>query len=104
MTIDPQALTITIYNHEFQVKCPLDKQRELHECARYIDTKMREVAANGKSIGLERIAITTLLNVTHEQLQQQKQKDLYIDALSGRIRELEHKLEMLLAQSPTPEL
>ena len=48
--------------------CPEEQEQALVTSARYLDKQMREIRDSGKVIGLERIAVMTALNISHELL------------------------------------
>jgi cell division protein ZapA len=89
MQKDADILSIQLLDKTWQVRCPAEKAHELQKCARYLDGKMREVAAHGKK-SPEHTIIMAALNAIHELFSQQTQKDLYIESLSSRIRELQN--------------
>jgi len=61
--------TVTILDKEYQVACPEEQQADLLLSAKHLDEQMRSIRANGKVIGLERIAVMAALNISHELLQ-----------------------------------
>lgn len=89
MQQEPNTLSIQLLDKTWQLRCPADKAHELQKCARYLDEKMREVATQGKK-SPEHIAIMAAINAIYELFNQQNQKDLYIESLSSRIRELQN--------------
>lgn len=88
MQQESNTLSIQLLDKTWQLRCPADKAHELQKCARYLDGKMREVAAQGKKTP-EHIAVMAAINAIYELFSQQNQKDLYIESLSSRIRELQ---------------
>jgi cell division protein ZapA len=89
MQNEPQTLSIQLLDKTWQIRCPADKTHELQKCARYLDTKMHEIAEQGKKTS-EHIAVMAAINAIYELFSQQTQKDLYIESLSSRIRELQN--------------
>lgn len=83
------TLSIQLLDRTWQIRCPADKAHELQKCARYLDSKMREVSEHGKK-SAEHIAVMAAINAIYELFGQQTQKDLYIESLSSRIRELQN--------------
>ena len=61
------SLVIHLLDKEYRVACPAGEQDHLLEAARYLDKQMRQVR-DANVIGLERIAIMTALNMSHELL------------------------------------
>ena len=68
-----EPVKVTILDREFMVAAPPEERDGLLESARQLDTRMRDIRAAGKIVGLERIAIMAALNITHEMLQAQDQ-------------------------------
>jgi cell division protein ZapA len=62
------TVTVKILDKDYQVACPADKEAELLVSAKYLDKQMRSIRESGKVIGLERIAVMTALNISHELL------------------------------------
>lgn len=65
-----ETVIVKLLDKEYQVACPPGQQDALAKSARYLDQQMRGIRANGKVIGLERIAVMAALNITNELLQQ----------------------------------
>ena len=63
-----KTLTISIMNKEFQVACPEGEEEALQRAARYLSEQMQEIRQSGKVVGMDRIAIMTALNMSHELL------------------------------------
>ncbi|MEM1114091.1 MAG: cell division protein ZapA [Pseudomonadota bacterium] len=64
----PNTVTVTILDKEYQVACPEEQEAELVVSAKYLDKQMRGIRDSGKVIGLERIAVMAALNISHELL------------------------------------
>lgn len=92
MTEEMQTLSIQLLDKTWQVRCLENQAQDLQKCAHILNNKMREVAANGNTKGNERIAVLAAIHAIYDLYMQQSQKDLYIDSLSSRIRELQNQL------------
>ena len=68
MSRDVKTLDVTILDKEFRVACPVEERAELLDAVAYLDKKMREIRDLGKIASVERIAIMSALNITHELL------------------------------------
>ncbi len=68
MSRDVKTLDVTILDQEFRVACPVEERAELLDAVAYLDKKMREIRDLGKIASVERIAIMSALNITHELL------------------------------------
>lgn len=91
MTTELQSITIQLLGKPWQIRCPENKAKLLQKCARYLDNKMCEIADQGKR-NPEHIAIMAAINAIYDLYVEQSQKDLYIESLSSRIRELQSKV------------
>lgn len=91
------TITVKLMDRDYKVKCPPERITDLQESAAYLDSKMREVADNGKILSLDRIAAIAALNITHELKNEKKHKDRTIDTINQRIGHLQTKIEVALA-------
>lgn len=92
------TVIVKLMDKDYQVACPEGQQEALAKSANYLDQQMRNIRANGKVIGLERIAVMAALNITNELLQQAG-PSVEIDATtsgnpnSRQLKSLNDKLE-----------
>lgn len=63
------TVIVKILDKDYQVACPAGQRDALADSANYLDQQMRNIRANGKVIGLERIAVMAALNITNQLLQ-----------------------------------
>jgi len=96
MSEQHHTITVKLLDRDFKVKCPPDRITDLQESAAYLDSKMKEVADNGKILSLDRIAAIAALNITHELSLEKKQKSQYIETINKRISSLQTKIEHAL--------
>jgi len=68
--VSNETVIVKLLDKEYQVACPPGQQEALAQSARYLDQQMRNIRANGKVIGLERIAVMAALNISNELIQQ----------------------------------
>ena len=92
-----KTLTISIMNKEFQVACPEGEEEALQRAARYLSEQMQEIRQSGKVVGMDRIAIMTALNMSHELLSGQSKVQTSQDYAKLRIRALNDRLENVIA-------
>lgn len=93
MTNETPILSIQLFDKTWQIRCPAEKAPELKKAAHYLDGKMREIVDQNRLLGTERVLIMSALSAIHELMAQQAQKDLYIESLGSRIRELQANKE-----------
>ncbi|SFG90972.1 cell division protein ZapA [Neptunomonas qingdaonensis] len=95
MSNDPgHKVAIRIMDKEYLVGCPEGAENELFTSAEYLDKKMREIRDAGKVLGLERVAVMTALNLSHELL---KSKAEHQGKFDERIQKLNKKIDSSLA-------
>ena len=86
------SLVIHLLDKEYRVACPSGEQDNLLAAARYLDKQLREVR-DANVIGLERIAIMTALNMSHELLNARKavsedsESEARVQALLSRLED-----------------
>lgn len=67
---------ITIDGKSYEVNCPPDEVDALHNAAAHLDDRIRTFRqGNGSNMPLERLAVITALNMTHEHIEQDQQID-----------------------------
>ena len=65
---------ITIDGKAYEVNCPPGQVEALHEAAEHLNNKIQDFRqGHGNNMPLERLAIITALNMTHEKLDQERQ-------------------------------
>lgn len=85
------SLVIHLLDKEYRVACPPGEQDSLLAAARHLDKQLREVR-DANVIGLERIAIMTALNMSHELLNARKTVSEDSDS-EARVQTLLSRLE-----------
>lgn len=93
-----KPVALQILGKEYLVSCPDEECNSLMATARYLDSRMQEVRSGGKVIGLDRIAVITALNITHEMLLIKEDLTGLERALDERLDQIEEKLEQALAR------
>ena len=88
--------TIEILGKFYAVRCTEEELASLQQAAVYLGKQMREVQDSGKAINLERIAIISALNITHQFLQLEQQKSGLMTKINQRIAQLQLKLDEVI--------
>ncbi len=102
MSNDPgHKVAIRIMDKEYLVGCPEGAEAELFNSADYLDQKMREIRDAGKVLGLERVAVMTALNLSHELL---KNKAEHQQKFDERIQKLNQKIDSSLISAKKADL
>ena len=90
------TVKVRILDREFQVACPEDEVDELNASAEELDKRMRTTQTSANIVGLERIAVMTALNITHEYLGI-KGKSQEVEGLAGgKLVELTKRLAKVI--------
>ena len=61
-----KSVDVTILGRSFTVSCTDEERQGLMDAVGYLDKKMHDIRDSGKVIGVERIAVMTALNLSHE--------------------------------------
>ena len=97
-------IIVQILDKDYRVACQDGQQDSLLASARFLDQKMREIRAGGRVIGTDRIAVMTALNLAHELLEFQRERDHLSDSFGRRIKALREKVEVALNDGNQLEL
>ena len=96
------ALTVRILGRDYPIACPDEECAALRDSAAYLDARTKAIAASGKALDNERIAIMAALNITRELLDLQSRgagNSAPADAaLTDRLAELQNRIEAALSQ------
>ncbi len=95
--------SIEIMGKVYQVKCPTKEIDSLTRAAEYLEEKMRKMREGGVT-GPDRLAIITALNIVHQLLTLEQQKNSHFHALSQKLSALQNKVEDALARKVQWEL
>lgn len=98
------TINIEILGKMYSVKCAETEVKSLQEAATFLNQKMREVQESGKAINLERIAIITALNITHQLLQADHQQTSLVGLINQKIAYLQEKVDTALTKKLQAEL
>ena len=88
-------VSIKIMDKQYLIGCPEGTEAELFIAAEYLDKKMREIRDAGKVLGLERVAVMTALNLSHELLQNKAQQQ---ETIEKRLQKLSNKIDNSLTK------
>lgn len=87
---------VRILDKEYRIACNQGEEQPLLSSARFLDQKMREIRSNGKVLGTDRIAVMAALNLAHELLEHQSQKETVNTSINDRLRSMHSKIEQAL--------
>jgi len=90
-------VSVNILDREFLIGCTPEEKPGLIAAAAYLDVKMREIRANARSAGVDRIAVMAALNIAHELVQLRAHNESDNGALAQHLQMLRAKLDGVLA-------
>ncbi len=90
------TVTVKILDREFQVACPENEVDELNASAEELDKRMRTTQTSANIVGLERIALVTALNITHEYLGVKGKGDEVESLADGKLAELTKRVSKVI--------
>ncbi len=96
---DDNNIAIHLLDKEFLIHCPEDAQADLLRSAKQLDQRMREIKTGGRVFGMERIAVMTALNLSHELLQTQRE----LNSLKQAAARLENRINGALQHTRKPD-
>lgn len=96
---EKDAVSVTIMDREFLLACTPEERPSLLAAASHLDEKMRDVRSRSRGAGIERVAILTALNITHELLALQNSSAEDARRLAQQMQALNAKLEGAFAVS-----
>ena len=96
--------TIRILDKEYQIACTDEERHDLLDSARFLDEKMKEIRNSGKVVGSDRIAVMAALNIAHDLLLCKTNAGNGSAIESGKIKNLQKKVETALTRCKQLEL
>jgi cell division protein ZapA len=104
MTNQTVSTTIEILGKPYPVRCLESELQSLQQAARHLNNAMTEIQTSGKAINLERIAIIAALNITHQFLQSDQQKNSFISKMNQKMTHLQEKIDAAINKALQTEL
>ena len=98
------AVTVHVLDKEYRIACPAEERDNLLASASYLNNAIQEIRDTSKVVGADRIIVMAALNLAHELLKHQSQKDASTQSLSPRIKVLQHKIDAALHRGRQLEL
>ncbi|MCG8436338.1 MAG: cell division protein ZapA [Gammaproteobacteria bacterium] len=95
------SVTVKILDKDYQFSCPEEERIALLESADFLNNKMREIRDSGKVIGLDRMAVMAALNIANELLQNQSSHAELEQTVTGRLQEINQKVDTAIGQDGT---
>lgn len=92
------GVKVRILEKEYTVACPPEEREALLASASRLDAKMQEIRASRSVVGLEKVAVMAALNLTHELLLEEAQKDAFARSVGSRVQSLNMLLDSTLKE------
>ena len=102
-----KPVCVSILGKEYRIACSPEDKEGLIESAAYVDEKMRELRGRGRTLGIENVAVMAALNIAHEMLVKgaEDERDVVFEpTVNDRIKQLNHKIEVALANARQIEI
>ncbi|HEV2541045.1 MAG TPA: cell division protein ZapA [Frateuria sp.] len=91
-----EPVALRLLDREFLIACAPEERDGLLEAATFLDRKMRELRANARTPGFDRLAVLAAISVTHEFLALRKQHDGTDRSVADGLAALRRKLDAVL--------
>ena len=99
-----KPVTVHIMGNEYHVSSPEDQIAQLEDAARDLDSRMREIKAGGRIVGVERIAVMAALNLAYELIQSDDVDSQSSEKIESKINKLCQDIDSVLASNAQMEL
>jgi cell division protein ZapA len=87
--------SVEIMGRVYQIKCPEEDVASLRRAADYLQEKMRNTRETGV-LSVDRVAVITALNIVHQLLTLEQNKNQDLQLINQRLSALQHKVEEVL--------
>lgn len=91
-----KGVDVNIMGRDFTVSCTDEERPGLMDAVNFLDKKMRDIRDSGKIVGVERIAIMTALNLSHELLNS-KNGNVDVGDFKRRITQMQDQIDKACA-------
>ena len=89
-------VTVKILNQNYEISCYEDEKNTLFDSAALLNDKMMKTKAEGKTIGLDRIAVISALNFANDSLNHKDMTNSLNSTIKQRILNINQKLNAIL--------
>jgi cell division protein ZapA len=96
MTSTAEPVALKLLDRESHIACAPEERAGLVSAAQYLDAKMREMKANTRAPGFDRVAVLAAVSIAHELLGLKTQHEAQELALTEGLGMLRKKLEGVL--------
>ncbi len=89
-------VTVKILNQNYDIFCQENEKDDLYKSAELLNDKMMKTKAEGKTIGLDRIAVISALNFANDSLNHKDLTNILNSSIKERILKLHQKIDFAL--------
>ena len=89
-------VTVKILNQNYDIFCQENEKDDLYKSAELLNDKMMKTKAEGKTIGLDRIAVISALNFANDSLNHKDITNTLNFSIKERILKLRQKIDTAL--------
>ena len=89
-------VTVKILNQNYDIFCQENEKDDLYKSAELLNDKMMKTKAEGKTIGLDRIAVISALNFANDSLNHKDITNTLNFSIKERISKLHQKIDVVL--------
>jgi cell division protein ZapA len=104
MTVQVIGTTVEVLGKTYQLKCPENEVDSLRKAAEFLEQRMKEIRDRSHVLSVDRIAVFAALNMAHEFLTLQEDKNHYANTMNDRLHDLQNKIENFFALNAQLEL
>lgn len=98
------STSIELLGKIYPIRCLESEIPGLQQAAAYLNQQMQDVQNSGKVINLERIAIISALNIAHQFLQFDQQKNSLMTTINKKIGQMQDRLDQALVRQKQKDL
>ena len=97
MSAESEQVGFRLLKKTYEVGCPPDRRKSLDEAIKFLKAQVQKVHDADTTAGIDRVAVVTALNLSHEYLRLSKETPDHllerIDALSARVQKALDRVE-----------
>ncbi len=102
MNIQVIGTAVEVLGKVYQVKCPENEVAALQQAALYLEEKMNEIRKVNHVLSIDRIAVIAALNMTHQLLTVEHEKNMYAQMVNERLQGLEQVIDSIPKDNTSP--
>lgn len=104
MTAEVMGATVEIMGKVYQIKCQEQEAASLKQAAKFLEGEIREIRKVSNVMSIDRIAVMAALNIAHQFLALEQEKQGYSQNIAEGLRDLQAKIDDALARHAQLEL